>query len=342
MLWKLVLSLLLFDSVAASVSVDDIYYGIKNNISKNNVNGGAFVILQDDKILYKEVFGKIKCDGNAKNNINTIFPLASVSKTITAIVIGTLIEQGKLDFDEKFKLPYLKNDITLREILSHTTGYNFGGNLEIEKGFLRHEILHILSGKQPVCNRCHIYNNIVFSLIGDILMQKNISFRDEVIKFNKRLNSGYIGYPKYDGNTAYRNQTRDAICISNMKSLYVDRVFPSAGFYASIDALEEILKLMLGMRIDLISKNILNDLYNPIAKTSVKWRKMNISDSIDQRYGLGIRVFQYNDRMLIFHSGYLDGGNAFIGIIPEKKIGIAIVFNDNKMQYDIINMMINL
>jgi beta-lactamase class C len=342
MLWKLVLSLLLFDSVSASVSVDDIYCGIKNNISKNNVNGGAFVILQNDKILYKEVFGKIKCDGKVKNNTNTIFPLASVSKTITAIVIGTLIQQGKLDFDEKFKLPYLKNEVTLKEILSHTTGYNFGGNVEIEKGFLRHEILHILSDKKPICNKCHIYNNIVFSVIEDILAQKNISFRDEVIKFNQMLNHGYLGYPKYDNNTAYFNKVQDGICHSKMTSLYIDKVFPSAGFYASIDAFEEILKLMLGMRVDLISKNILNDLYNPIAKTSVKWRKMNISDSIDQRYGLGIRIFQNHKNMLIFHSGYLDGGTAFIGIIPEKRIGIAIVFNDNKMQYDIINMMMNL
>ena len=104
MFWKLILSFLLFESLAFSVSIDDIHRDIKDNISKNNINGGAFVILQNDKVLHKEVFGKIKCDGDVRNDINTIFPLASASKTITALVIGKLVDQEKLNLDEKFKL----------------------------------------------------------------------------------------------------------------------------------------------------------------------------------------------------------------------------------------------
>ena len=62
-----------------------------------------------------------------------MLPLASVSKAVSATAIALMVDQGSLDFDEKFKLLYLKNAIGLNNILSNTTGYQFSGNIEIEQ-----------------------------------------------------------------------------------------------------------------------------------------------------------------------------------------------------------------
>ncbi|WP_371920422.1 serine hydrolase [Rickettsia sp. TH2014] len=84
--------------------------------------------------------------------------------------MALMVDQGSLDFDEKFKLPYLKNTISLNNILSHTTGYQFSGNIEIEQGMSHSKLLMLLQKQQASCKpgQCYKYSNIVFSLLEEL------------------------------------------------------------------------------------------------------------------------------------------------------------------------------
>nr|WP_232202758.1 serine hydrolase domain-containing protein [Rickettsia montanensis] len=126
--------------------------------------------------MYKTTFENQKGNSGVITD-KTLSPLASVSKAVSATAIALMVDQESLDFDEKFKLPYLKNAISLNNILSHTTGYQFLGNIEIEQGMNRSKLLTLLKKQQASCKpgQCYKYSNIVFSLLEEVLNCKKSS-----------------------------------------------------------------------------------------------------------------------------------------------------------------------
>ncbi|MHB9147518.1 MAG: serine hydrolase [Candidatus Amoebophilus sp.] len=57
--------------------------------------------------IYKSTFGNQR-GNHMPITSKTLFPLASVSKAISAIIIALMVERGQLSFEETFQLPYLK------------------------------------------------------------------------------------------------------------------------------------------------------------------------------------------------------------------------------------------
>jgi len=84
--------------------------------------GGNVVTLiyKDSQVIYKKELGDFKA--------NTVAPIASCSKWLTAALVMTFVDEGKLSLDDKVSkyIPeftnYGKGYITIRNCLSHTTG----------------------------------------------------------------------------------------------------------------------------------------------------------------------------------------------------------------------------
>ncbi|HJD58827.1 MAG TPA: beta-lactamase family protein [Rickettsia endosymbiont of Ceroptres masudai] len=169
-----IISLLLCSTVFAQTRVElpqKLKSFIKKlELQKDELQGGAIAILYKGEVIYKTTFGNQKGDKGVITD-KTLFPLASVSKAVLATAIALMVDQGSLDFDEKFKLPYLKNTISLNNILSHTTGYQFSGNIEFEQGMSHSKLLTLLKKQQASCKpgQCYKYSNIVFSLLEEAL-----------------------------------------------------------------------------------------------------------------------------------------------------------------------------
>ncbi len=90
---------------------------------KQKVLGKDFVVMlwkKDDTLVYQKELG----DFNSK----TQAPIASCSKWLTAALVMTFVDEGKISLDDKITkwLPeyekYAKNYITIRTCLSHMTG----------------------------------------------------------------------------------------------------------------------------------------------------------------------------------------------------------------------------
>lgn len=104
-------------------SVDEI-------LSKNQKAFGTNVvtlIMKDGKLIYQKEMGDF--------NLKTAAPIASCSKWLTAALAMKMVEEGKIDLDAPVAkyLPifskYMKNYITIRHCLTHTTGLEFGRGL---------------------------------------------------------------------------------------------------------------------------------------------------------------------------------------------------------------------
>ncbi len=98
---------------------------------KNSIVGFAVAIVTPDSVIYSKGFGFADQEKHIPYTINTIQPVASVSKTLIGVSLMKAQEMGKLNLDDDinkyltFKItnPYCPNEkITIRHLATHTSG----------------------------------------------------------------------------------------------------------------------------------------------------------------------------------------------------------------------------
>lgn len=332
-----------FASVQTSIPPKLQSFIAKLKTRKDVYGGDAVAILYQGHVVYKETFGYQKMETNPITS-STLFPLASVSKAVTSTAIALMVQQEHLSLNEKFKLPYLKNPVSLINILSHTTGYQFSGNNQIEQGMSRQKLLCTLQNQKPKCKpgRGYFYSNTTFSLVEEILNQKGLSLTKAIDNLRVTLKTNGIQIMPIDPKmqVAYPHSKKTVNGVDVVKQLplppYYPKITPaSAGIFASIDGMIEVFKLNFGYNPDLISAKILNRMHAPIISNRDidKWWFIDWpinKKTIESYYGLGWRILKAKHcpkKELIFHSGYLNGCGSFIGFIPSGDIGIIILAN---------------
>ena len=104
---------------------------------KYAIPGGAVAVLRDGKLIYARGFGYADVDSGTQVQPDALFRIASVSKPITGVAIMKLVEEGKLQLDERVA-PFIAHltpapgatvdprweQITIRQLLDHTAGWD--------------------------------------------------------------------------------------------------------------------------------------------------------------------------------------------------------------------------
>ncbi len=153
----LILSLLLVVCHARADELDDF---IRSQMQKRRVPGLSLAIIRDGKILKAQAYGFIDKDGKVPVTTSTLFQAGSVSKSVAALGALYLVEQGKLSLDENvnvklksWKVPDNEftgeKKVTLRGILSHTTGLTVHGFPGYAVGEKIPSVVQILDGTAP-------------------------------------------------------------------------------------------------------------------------------------------------------------------------------------------------
>ena len=89
---------------------------------------GVIYLHQGDTVLYERAAGYADRSNRIPNTLETRFGIASGTKFLTALAIGRLIEAGKLSFSTRLTdcvtldLPRYSSEITIRHLLTHTSG----------------------------------------------------------------------------------------------------------------------------------------------------------------------------------------------------------------------------
>jgi CubicO group peptidase (beta-lactamase class C family) len=96
-----------------------------STVNKNGDINGSVLHKEKGKIVFKNSFGYRDVANQLPNTENTVFQLASISKTFTSIAILQLMEKKKLRLNDKLAkyFPgFLYKEITILHLLSHTSG----------------------------------------------------------------------------------------------------------------------------------------------------------------------------------------------------------------------------
>ncbi len=103
---------------------------VEQIMGDGSVPGAAIGIVKDGELAYTEWFGVTELDSDDPVTPDSDFFMASVSKCVLAMAIMQLVEEGRIDLDAPVVdyLPYFTlggtraEDITIRQLLSHTSG----------------------------------------------------------------------------------------------------------------------------------------------------------------------------------------------------------------------------
>lgn len=106
-------------------------------LEDSRVPGAAVALIGDGEVVWAQGYGLADRDRNVPVTADTVFQVASISKSVTAWGVMRLVERGILDLDApveryltRWHLPpsqYEASEVTIRRLLSHTAGLSVGG-----------------------------------------------------------------------------------------------------------------------------------------------------------------------------------------------------------------------
>ncbi|MEO5623108.1 MAG: serine hydrolase domain-containing protein [Dokdonella sp.] len=315
--------------------------------ASNDVSGLAAAIIKDDKVLLERGIGF--ADWNTRQPVSgeTVFRLASLSKAFATALTGVLIEDGLMRWDTKIAgmLPaFTLNDVasaqklTVRDILSHRVGlpHNTYDNL-LEQDEPYELIVDRLKDVPLACpvGDCYGYQNIAFSLIGDVTYAATGDFYyhqvEKRIFHPLHMDTATYGRDALEGSKSWARPHHHVAYgwtpfVPN-ENYY--RVPPAAGVNASIRDMEQWLIAQMGGRPNVLSPALLTTLHTPLVETehemrASSWRRGRLNDA---QYAIGWRIYNYAGSTLVFHAGAVQGYRAMIAFLPKYRFGAVMLWN---------------
>ncbi len=313
-------------------------------IKDRNYPGAAFAIVSRDQILHIATTGHTTADRTQPIDTQTAFRLASVSKTFAAEMVGLLVEDGTLNWNDPvtlyvptFKINGDASQIRIHHLLGQSTGLmpHAYDNL-LEHGKSMDTIWQRMSDLSYVCTpgKCYGYQNSVFSLVDPLVKQAtSLSYETQVeqrIFKPLEMDTASIGYEAFINNPnhaePHARRSGRWKTVPVQKNYY--RAAPAAGVNASILDMGKWVQAQLGSHPDVLSADMLGNLQKPRVKTRRElYRKQWKTMLSSAHYGLGWRVYQLGDEQIVYHGGWVSGFRADVAFSPRHDIGIVILLN---------------
>jgi CubicO group peptidase (beta-lactamase class C family) len=349
MLRKLAVALLLIASPAAAqknrLAGLDAYTA--KAVKEWNVPGLAIVVVKGDSTLFMKGYGLRELGKPDPVTPNTLFSIGSNTKSMTAAVIGMLVDDGKMRWDDKvtrwlpgFQLydPWVTREINMRDVLSHHSGLGRRGDMNwMLSGYNRAETLRRIRYLPPngQFRQDYGYQNTMFLAAGEAAAAASGMSWDDLLA--QRLLRP-LGMTHTNTSTkAFVNESdvatphgmRDGV-LKPIPWRNIDNVGPAGSVNSSVSEMRYYLRF-INNRGTFAGKQLLkpgtlatiHTIHTPLG-----FQPDTLTPSVHFRgYGLGWGLSDYRGRKVAQHSGGIDGNLSWMLVMPEEKLGIMILTN---------------
>ncbi|WP_286828127.1 MULTISPECIES: serine hydrolase domain-containing protein [Kordiimonas] len=318
-----------------------------NEVETNKVPGAAYAIIKGGRVVAVKVYGTRAVDADLPVTSQTVFRLASVSKTFAADLAAILAKEGKLDLEApvtkfvpalEFKSNGFANKVKLKHLLSHSAGItpNAYDNM-LEDGWALDKIVPRFDRIEPMCQPgdCYGYQNILFSLIEPAIEQATGKSYPSLVESRllKPLGMQHasLGLEAYLS-TANRAEphifTRRNGWIRVMVDRNYYRVAPAAGVNASIEDLAKWVVAQMGYNDAVLPTPVLEMVTEKRVDTSRELRRRGWRGKLtDAHYGFGWRIYAVDGHDVVLHAGGVKGFRTFVSYSKDLDLGFAIMAN---------------
>jgi len=324
-----------------------------------DVPGIAVAIVKDDKVIHSKGYGVRSLNAKQEVDANTLFAIASNSKAFTTAALGILIDEKKLTWDDKvidyipeFRLynPYVTEEFTIRDLLTHRSGLGLGaGDLMIWPGlndFTLNDIIHNLRYLKPVSGfrTKYDYDNLLYIVAGEVVARVSGVSWEEFIETRIMQPLKMAGSAASFSRLKDKSNVIDPHAPVNSVVRVIGRDFnfnevgnAAGGIYSNLtDMCRWIIMQMNngnygdGLNSKLFSEKVHEEMWSP--QTIIQVRNSSVYNTHFAGYGLGWRLSDVKGYKQVGHTGGLAGIVTQVTLIPEMKLGIIVLTNQQSVE----------
>jgi len=335
------------------VGVPDLDAWVERTLETFEVPGVAVAIVKDGEVVLARGFG-VRTIGEATPvDERTRFGIASNTKAFTATALGILVEHGKLEWDGPvidylpwFQMwdPWVTREITVRDLLVHRSGLGLGqGDLLYwpESDFTRREIVEAVRYLEPVTSfrSAYAYDNILYHVAALVIEEVSgltwedfvqtriiepLGMNDTRVTRASTLEEGNVATP----------HARIEGTVRPVQPLAATATNAAGGINSTAADMAKwlIVQLDSGRVSDserIFSERTTTQLWKPVTPLPIG----RVPDGLEPLqvqfagYALGFGIRDHRGHKMVTHTGGLPGYVSRLTMVPELKLGIAVLTN---------------
>ncbi len=351
------LALLIIPAEAAAQAPPKFDAYVRRVMETFTVPGLSVAIVKDGKVVLAKGYGVRRMGNPAPVDARTRFGIASNTKLFTATALALLVEEGKVGWDKPvidylpaFAMsdPYVTREMTVRDLLVHRSGLGLGAGDLLwwpPSTYDRKEIARRLRyiPLSTSFRSAYAYDNVLYLVAGEVIeavsgqtweefvrrrILDRVGMRDSDVRHSGAAEGGNVA-----GTHAEVNDT-----VRPVAPFASDNTNPAGGIMSGASDMAK------WMMVQLDSGRVADGshLFSP-ATTTQLWREVtptpigNPPTSVAKPlahlranmagYALGLNVRDYRGRILRQHTGGLPGYLSKVAMIPELRLGVAVLTN---------------
>lgn len=313
--------------------------------------GFAVAVVNKDTIVYAKGFGYRNMEKELPVTPNTLFAIGSCTKAFTASLIGWLSQQEKVNIDKpvrnydsdiKFYNDAMNNRITLRNMMSHTTGlprHDFSWYFFNTAS--RDSLLQRLPYLEPTATigEKWQYNNFMYAAQGALIEKLTGKSWEKNIQehFFKPLHMSRSSFSVKDLDTsndaAIGYEVKQDSIIKQMDYYAINSMGPAGSINSSVTEMAHWVKAWInGGKYN--GKEVIPPTFTTQAISSQAIMAPGLPtkehpDVYFSNYGFGWMLSSYRGHYRVEHGGNINGFSASTSFFPTDSIGIIVLSNQN-------------
>jgi serine beta-lactamase-like protein LACTB, mitochondrial len=305
-------------------------------MAESSVPGISVAVVEDGEYVWSEGFGMADLENFVPATPQTLYRLASISKSLTATGAMQLWERGKLDLDAPVQkycpaFPQKTSPITTREVMAHLGGvrhYKSESQDDPETGNTKHFDNPIAAGLDFFKNDPLVappgskfsYSTQGFTLVGCVMEGATAQKYVDYMRENVFLPAGMTDTRADDRFAIIPRRTRfyhkdDSGHVVNAEFLDSSYKIPGGGWLSSANDIAR------------FEVAILHDKLVKPATLDLMWTPQKLANGSKSDYALGWGTGTKLGVFDVGHGGGQQGTSTFFMIVPEQKDGVVVLAN---------------
>jgi CubicO group peptidase (beta-lactamase class C family) len=352
--------LVLLSSPLAAAPPADFDARVEALRTKIGVPGMAVAIVENGQATLARGYGITRLGGSTPVDADTIFPTGSTGKAFTAAALATLVDAGKIGWDDKvidrlpgFQMydPYVTREMTIRDLLVHRSGLGLGAGdlMFVPRGSItRAEAVKRLRYIKPATSfrSGYAYDNVLYMVAGQLIEAVSGQTWEDYVREHVLLpadmkNSTSDNDRRFEtANRAFPHARPGRVRGTGALQMLDERdelgraAAPAGGLSISANDMSKWLAVQLAQGKlpgggNLFSEAAHAQMWKPevILPVSSRSATLKLTEPMFQTYALGWNVQDYRGARLVSHGGAVLGFQSVVALLPDQNVGFAIEIN---------------
>lgn len=335
---------------ASTQSLTGIERFISAEMNKEQAPGLALAVVKDGRVIHLRGYGYRDIEKKLPVTPDTLFAIASVSKSVAVLTLGSLVADGRLEWDRPvqsclsdFRLHdrFVTEQLTLRDMVTHRSGLPrhdwlwSGSNLTRAELFERLPYLELSAELRS----SYQYNNLMYAAAGHVAERITGMPWDQLVQ--QRIFRPLGMSRSFTDLASFSRDIEPAVPYAKNKSAGAHKVeYTNLDNIAPAGSINSTAKDMSRYLLALLADGRLSNQQVLHAETL---QQMTVPQTIipdaprhaelgRKLYGMGLVISTYRGRSVISHGGDIDGFTALLAWLPEVNAGLVLLINQGDSQ----------